>query len=426
MWMGQCTTRTCRPCCFADPSTDTIKVEANKIGSQQGGTNDDALAIAEPPLNSWPCPVGEQLNPVKLLSRLHVRLMQEGLEFHDLPDVGDRDFLLLLAELGFESALERAKLRKAVRDLLALRCPSDTKRSITTLSTLSPIDDEAASQLSSEFVPFPGAYYTGEQVEYYSKRLRLWSPAEVTAEARSTGQDVVYSATVLPQNQEFYDVGLAALRPPFKEGEPCEVFVPGSQWLQAVTSSCQQGKGTEIFYRVMLLEGQGGAVEVPASRLRRRFPPGSLVTVYRGPGLGWNDAMVVSAPAEEGAADVKTAGGEVAEGALVATSLRSDEASLAPRAISNAPSLFDHLSGAEPEPEMFTEISLCLETGDTLDKLLLVPSYLLRFRPDYLSQYALWSLVRQEAVSAGRSDSQSVLMKPDSFAVPSPRCDQVV
>eukprot|EP00416_Gambierdiscus_australes_P016330 CAMPEP_0171071844 /NCGR_PEP_ID=MMETSP0766_2-20121228/10535_1 /TAXON_ID=439317 /ORGANISM="Gambierdiscus australes, Strain CAWD 149" /LENGTH=480 /DNA_ID=CAMNT_0011528397 /DNA_START=48 /DNA_END=1491 /DNA_ORIENTATION=- len=382
LWTGQCTVRSCRPCCFADPTIDTIKVETNKLGSLQGSVAEDTIAIADPHLDAWP---GGEHDALQLLSRLDARLRQENLQFHDLPEVGDREFLLLLAELGFDSALERAKVRKAVRDFLALRCPADAKRSITTLSTFSAIDDEVASQLSSNFVPTPGAYYTGERVEYYSRRLRLWSPAEITAEARNGGQELVYSATVQPQNREFYDVSLAALRPPMIEGEPCEVLARGG-WCEAVTSSGQMGSGTDISYRAVLLEGPGGELEVPAARLRRRFPPGSLVTVYRGPGVGWRDATVAAAPA----------------GVLGATpearQLSADR----------------HCNG-DPQherPEWFTEVPVHLQAAVD-ERPLLVYSYLLRFRPEYLSQYALWAPVRREAVSTGCSNAERVIIKAE-------------
>jgi len=318
---------------------------------------------------------------VQLVSHLHMRLQQEGLEFRDLPSPDDREFLQLLAELGFESALERAKLKRAVRDLLSLGCPSDAKRSCATLSTAASTEDELASEVSSEFVPALGAYYTGERVEYFSRHVRQWLPAEVVAEPRATGQRVVYSATPLPDGREHYDVGLCALRPPLREGEPCEVL-QGQRWLEAVASSGQQGEGPGIRYRVALLGEEPAEALVPASRLRRRFPPGSLVSAYQGPGLGWADAMVVSSCGREGA------GGS-------------------PRA----------LQGPGHGEEWAAEVLICMEAGGTIEQLLRVPSYLLRFRPEYLHQYVLWSSVRAEAACVGCADSRSVLTRQESFAM---------
>mmetsp|Transcript_82751 Transcript_82751/g.208280 ORF Transcript_82751/g.208280 Transcript_82751/m.208280 type:complete len:388 (-) Transcript_82751:150-1313(-) len=53
------------------------------------------------------------------LEVLTSRLAKEGLQIGDLPDADDPDCLLVLLELGFESAVCRTKLRKAIRDLQA-------------------------------------------------------------------------------------------------------------------------------------------------------------------------------------------------------------------------------------------------------------------------------------------------------------------
>lgn len=365
---------------------------------------------------------GEQFSAIQLLSRLHTRLWKEGLEFRDMPDVNDCEFALLLTELGFESALERAKLRKAVRDLLALRCPSDTKRSVGTLSTMASTDDDITSQVSSDFVPALGAYYTGEPVEFFSKRLRTWLPAEVTAEPRASGQDVVYSATVLPQRQEHYDVGLPTLRPPLLEGEPCEVLSPESRWLQAITCSSQQNTDSAISYRVTLLESQARETQVTAERLRRRFPQGSLVSVYQGPGLGWTDAMVVSVDAQDplAAAQMTPVPNAVAPQGSPERSRGSRGSS--PRSVSLTP---QQLQTPQPEPnaldpEWRPDVLICTEAGDTIEQLLHVPAHMLRFRPEYIHQYALWSPMRAEAANAVRPDGHSMLMQPESFAVGPP------
>lgn len=364
-----------------------------------------ALAADEPRIESWPSPVREQFSAIQLLSRLHTRLWQEGLEFRDMPDAADHEFGLLLTELGFESPLERAKLRKAVRDFIALRCPSDTKRSVGTLSTMASTDDDVASQVSSDFVPALGAYYTGEKAEYFSKRLCSWMPAEVMTEPRATGNEVVYSATVLPHRQEHYDVGLAALRLPLRAGEPCEVLSQDFRWIPAVTSSGQQITQSAISYRVSLLEGRMDEIQIPASQVRRRFPQGSLVSVYQGPGLGWTNAMVVSGGAgvsPERAADCSP------------NEVCAPTPHLLPRPGVNA-----------LDPEWRTDVLICIEAGDAIEQILHVSPHLLRFRSEYVHQYALWGPMREEAASGGRRENQSVLMKQESFAV-TPSVDDVI
>jgi len=424
LWAGQCAVRSCQPCCHGDPNADTIRVEEGKITCVDGSKSRqkaDFWNVDGPLQKQQGESCTEQFSAIQLLSRLHTRLWKEGLEFRDMPDINDCEFALLLTELGFDSALERAKLRKAVRDLLALRCPSDTKRSVGTLSTMASIDDEIASQVSSDFVPALGAYYTGEPVEFFSKRLRVWLPAEVTAEPRASGQDVVYSATVLPQRQEHYDVGLPTLRPPLLEGEPCEVFSHDSRWLQAVTCSSQQNTDSAISYRVTLLDGHARETQVAAERVRRRFPQGSLVSVYQGPGLGWTDAMVVSVDVQDPLAAAQT----TPVPSTVAVQ-GSPERSRASRGSSTPVSLTpQRLQPQQPElnaldPEMRPDVLICTETGDTIEQLLHVPAHLLRFRPEYIHQYALWSPMRAEAASAVRRDGHSMLMQPESFVVAPP------
>lgn len=57
------------------------------------------------------------LNVHDWLEVLNARLSEEGLVLEDLPDADEPDFLLVLADLGFDNALHRTKLRKVVREL---------------------------------------------------------------------------------------------------------------------------------------------------------------------------------------------------------------------------------------------------------------------------------------------------------------------
>eukprot|EP00419_Tripos_fusus_P002498 CAMPEP_0172675286 /NCGR_PEP_ID=MMETSP1074-20121228/13185_1 /TAXON_ID=2916 /ORGANISM="Ceratium fusus, Strain PA161109" /LENGTH=293 /DNA_ID=CAMNT_0013492739 /DNA_START=403 /DNA_END=1284 /DNA_ORIENTATION=- len=284
-------------------------------------------------------------------------------------------------------------------------------------------DDDITSQVSSDFVPALGAYYTGEHAEFFSKRLCMWLPAEVSAEPRASGQDVVYSATVLPQRQEHYDVGLPTLRPPLLEGEPCEVFSHDSRrWLQAVTSSNQQTTHSAISYRVSLLDGQPCETQVAAERVRRRFPQGSLVSVYQGPGLGWIDAMVVSGDGQDPPATAQIT--PVASTVAPQGSPESSRASQgrSPPYVSLTP---QRLPQQQPEfnvldPECRPDVLICTEAGNTIEQLFHVPAHLLRFRPEYIHQYALWSPVRAEAARSVRRDGHNMLMQPESFVVAPP------
>ncbi|CAE7573441.1 unnamed protein product [Symbiodinium natans] len=119
-----------------------------------------------------------ELERASLLRSLRERLSLEGLELEDMPDTSSQDFLRLLQELGFESALARAKVQKAFREEMMCRriCKGqssmDMRRGSTAVSTnpsclgeateSAEVEVDTASDASSDFVPHPEAAISDE------------------------------------------------------------------------------------------------------------------------------------------------------------------------------------------------------------------------------------------------------------------------
>mmetsp|Transcript_56584 Transcript_56584/g.104736 ORF Transcript_56584/g.104736 Transcript_56584/m.104736 type:complete len:452 (-) Transcript_56584:95-1450(-) len=242
-----------------------------------------------------------------LLEQLEARLQDEGLGLQDLPDVSDQELLALFAELGFESMLERTKLLKAIKELSKQSYPSYQsmpKPDGAPMQFASSVPVHFESESSSDFVPSPGPYLSGEFVEYYSRSLSTWLPAQIFVESHGPGREPSLFATMLLDGSQRHDICLELLRTPLRAGEPCEVFSPRMwRWLEATVlrgpdehqvMAGQRGSS----YCVSLLEDCGGEAYVPASRLRRRFPEGTPVSIYRGLPTGWIDAVVRSSSSE--------------------------------------------------------------------------------------------------------------------------------
>jgi len=103
-------------------------------------------------------------------------------------------------------------------------------------------------------------------------------------------------------------VSLVHLRQPFREGELVEVFCKGvgdGQWVPGVMEASQGAFKWATVYGYRVNFADGGSLQesthdrVPASRLRRRFPEGMPVKVYRGLVLGWIDSIVDSSCVSE-------------------------------------------------------------------------------------------------------------------------------
>lgn len=142
------------------------------------------------------------------------------------------------------------------------------------------------------------AYADGERVEYFSKTLGRWLFGLVHVATRKGDQQTQmstrYDVELIPSAQQRLDVGLAALRLPFKLGEPVELYARrhGGEWLPGAIAAPLPTTGAVPAYRVEL-DGARAALEgVAALRLRRRFLVGDVVEVFCGPASGWCPAEV--------------------------------------------------------------------------------------------------------------------------------------
>jgi len=170
-------------------------------------------------------------------------------------------------------------------------------------------EDEVAGQLSERRERLqPGQMLLpledGERVEYYSATHSLWLGAAIDME-RKIRQPLdpkkVLVDVVLSHNSMIRTgVNLWQVRRPLRHGEFVSFFSPKHQsWLRAVTSGPQSDTNTTRGYTIHLLDndhlpGNTGQVipNVPAKRLKRRFPPGCLVEVYQGVEKGWVPGIV--------------------------------------------------------------------------------------------------------------------------------------
>ena len=104
------------PASSAPPSTVELPVDAGEgvvlgiaamdVDVEIAGINDGPVVATAPAAAEDP-----------ILTQLQDRLDEEGLSFEDLLTSDDKEFNTLLEELGFASAILRAKMRKAMRAL---------------------------------------------------------------------------------------------------------------------------------------------------------------------------------------------------------------------------------------------------------------------------------------------------------------------
>lgn len=261
-------------------------------------------------------PVADKARFQELLQTLLERLRGQGLHLGDLPNVSDPEFSNVLVELGFQSVLDRTKLKRVVREISTTTGDSNGLRGASSISSIEASQswlqettaeertscdvDELVSEAASDFVPTLGAFYSGERVDFLC-RDGTWEPAEVTVEAfKANQEEVTYRVKLLHRNEDYRSVGMCSLRSPLGPGEPCEALCERSgRWLPAVV--CTPKSSRRSGYTVRLLEKgvDGQAIqELSPGAVRRRFPPGAAVDVYCGTMFGWQSATIVSGLAQ--------------------------------------------------------------------------------------------------------------------------------
>eukprot|EP00928_Gymnodinium_smaydae_P066832 TRINITY_DN49797_c0_g1_i1.p1 TRINITY_DN49797_c0_g1~~TRINITY_DN49797_c0_g1_i1.p1 ORF type:complete len:602 (+),score=43.30 TRINITY_DN49797_c0_g1_i1:53-1807(+) len=161
------------------------------------------------------------------------------------------------------------------------------------------------------------AYGNGDLVEYYSSTRRQWLLATLEVDEQGGNEedmahidddgaftDAAYHVRVFQTSQVRRHIPLDMLRPPLQDAELVEVYSRRyGRWLPASIVG-RPPRGPHRNYKALLLEAELPELQltVPATRVRRRFPAGCSVHVYRGPPAGWVAAIVhsdvLSAPDE--------------------------------------------------------------------------------------------------------------------------------
>jgi len=167
-------------------------------------------------------------------------------------------------------------------------------------------------------------YTQGDVVEYFSQTNQHWIRATIKAimckEGKGGATEVTYDVRV-GKGQTRANVDVHLLRPPLTADEPCDFFdIRNDEWIEAFVSRATPASSTTLGYMIRLHRDkdrsddvapgheeqyeefeESGSVyvsqnvtipSVPASRLRRRFPEGALVRLYRSAELGWVNATV--------------------------------------------------------------------------------------------------------------------------------------
>merc|ERR1712014_116029 len=107
---------------------------------------------------------------------------------------------------------------------------------------------------------------------------------------------ITYNVKLPKVDKPREDVPIDAIRPRFCQAELVDVFSKRDHgtWLPGCIIGHPPQWASTLGYRVMI-ECEGIILEkVPPLRLRRRFPPGCGVEVYRGSSHGWVPAVVHS------------------------------------------------------------------------------------------------------------------------------------
>jgi hypothetical protein len=154
------------------------------------------------------------------------------------------------------------------------------------------------------------AYEDDDRVEFFSNTHNAWVPAKVDArvvDGTATHEPIVVYDVIIatgrggshPTRQ---DVPLDRLRLPFSHGDLVELYSKrdGGTWLAGMVIGAQGITATRTGYSVHLDESNEVFDDVPAIRLRRRYPADQDILVYRGPREGWHKARVHHTATEDG------------------------------------------------------------------------------------------------------------------------------
>lgn len=242
------------------------------------------------------------------------------------------------------------------------------------------------------------AFQDGEQVEFYSRTHGLWLHAAVGTEICSQSGAPQYNVTLRGSKQRRRGVGLELLRMPLQIGECCEVFSIRDEWWslgKVVGSSNGVVPGYEVLFSD--LDGHGPMVSmVSAAVVRRVFPVGSRLLVYKGVVRGWVKAVAtppdeldepVSWAPEDGPDPQGIFGFGAAVGGATPSTLSQQTIAPGSSAASRGPKRSDG-SALDclfmlPIREVASGAEICI--GDCEREFM--PSYLVRLQPDTIAQF---------------------------------------
>jgi len=255
------------------------------------------------------------------------------------------------------------------------------------------------------------AYFEGQRVEYYSRTHRRWLCGDLGVKVGTSAagsQWAAYSVLLQGTGQRRSGVGLSCLRPPLEPAEPCEYYSEDEErWLPAEVCGAFLDHSQPTYE--LYIEGQAAdhpPVVAGGVLVRRRFPLGSRVLVYKGLSRGWVVGMVMAGP-EDDTARSDDPEDEFDFGAPVSGALVSDITVLSAKSTGTlgpaAPGTGSRTDG--PGEYNWAEVSV-REEGETNWRT--VPSYLLRFHKGYLARRAQEQALKAEVEQAlGEFDMQS-------------------
>lgn len=171
-------------------------------------------------------------------------------------------------------------------------------------STLVTESNAADPGVSEQLYPM---FLDGQAVEYWSRQKRAWLPGSVKTVLHkdSEGMQVVFH--VRPHASQLWRANIPAdcIRAQLRASEPVQVFTGGSWKPGEVVSVEGVGAAFGLRYNVELV---GAAPSDPlervlSSQVRRRFPEGSSVEVYRDLRRGWETAVVCQEAVDTGGPD---------------------------------------------------------------------------------------------------------------------------
>lgn len=170
-------------------------------------------------------------------------------------------------------------------------------------------DDET---LEGNFIA-KAAYQDGERVEYFSYSIENWVMATVKIVIKESNNNNNENNATQPMPVLMYDViltggmrhnnvSLDCLRQPLKHGDMVELFSKrnGGEWMPGVIVGTQQASAAMTGYQVHLNDNTEVFQDIPAIRVRLRFPEYAPIWVYFGRRRGWEKKTVHFQATEDG------------------------------------------------------------------------------------------------------------------------------